>query len=398
MTTLEALTYDSKTFLFCMGIFGLLMAAMSYSTAQTIRGNIFGLRDWSKGMLFMGISFFLFHLRGIAPDILTYFLANAVILITPPYLVRAYSKFFNVVVPKRWLQTFVIPPLICIWGIYLLELPYHYLIPVVCIPTAIVGLRGTWIVLRNAPLKELHAAWVSAAGTGLFSLALMARSIKSFFDADSVALTTSSGMQFGFLVASSLVIVGASLGFILMVHHKHKKDILDSSRRDGLTGLYTRSAFYEGAIEVTANAEAETYSVVMIDIDHFKKINDTYGHAVGDVAIIQAARLIGKSVRSIDLAGRYGGEEFCILLRGCKEEEAAIFANRLVEEARNQSVRLPNGTEIKFTVSAGYVCCPSDKNKVGIDHIKALLDNADQALYQAKHSGRNQAKPGTLSS
>jgi diguanylate cyclase (GGDEF)-like protein len=130
----------------------------------------------------------------------------------------------------------------------------------------------------------------------------------------------------------------------------------------------------------------------MVDIDHFKKINDNHGHAAGDLVLAQAARRIAGAVRISDTVGRYGGEEFCVLLPGFDEQQAADVASRLVDEAARQSIRLANGATVRYTLSAGYAVGNSQPLADGPgEALVDVIERADQALYRAKHQGRNRA-------
>ena len=115
-------------------------------------------------------------------------------------------------------------------------------------------------------------------------------------------------------------------------------------------------------------------------------MNDRYGHAAGDTTLTQLGRLIAQHTRLSDLAGRYGGEEFCLLLKDCTLAEAQRVAQQLVTEAARQSVRLPGGEALHFTLSAGYA------QRQGLhESLEQVINRADQALYEAKHAGRNRA-------
>lgn len=176
-------------------------------------------------------------------------------------------------------------------------------------------------------------------------------------------------------------LVLASMGFLAVVHERQRLQALDQARRDGLTGTYTRAAFFD-----MADRLQERCAVLMLDIDHFKHVNDRFGHRGGDLTLAHAGRLMMGAVRIDDLVGRYGGEEFCILLRGCGIAEAETFAQRLVQDARSASVRLPDGRAVTYTLSAGYAAREPD------EALADAIDRADVALYRAKHRGRNRAE------
>jgi diguanylate cyclase (GGDEF)-like protein len=158
---------------------------------------------------------------------------------------------------------------------------------------------------------------------------------------------------------------------------------------DPLTGLLNRRHFFEhGQDELERAKRADVpISVIMVDVDHFKNINDQYGHLVGDQTLIEIADRIQNSLRKIDLVCRYGGEEFAILLPGTDLSQAEQIAARVWQGVVTQPI-MKAGVEIAVGISLGVANKGLDKN-VSID---TLLDNADQALYAAKQAGRNQVK------
>ncbi|KHK65656.1 MULTISPECIES: sensor domain-containing diguanylate cyclase [Pseudomonas] len=157
------------------------------------------------------------------------------------------------------------------------------------------------------------------------------------------------------------------------------------SSTDRLTGLYNRG-HWEGSLKA-AYARHQRYgnalSLVMLDIDHFKQVNDTYGHQAGDKVIEQVAALLHEHVRESDVAGRYGGEEFGVVLSDTDKAGARIFAERLRQAVEQLWVQY-NGQDIRFTISLGVADLSAPAN----DHAE-LIARADQALYTSKKTGRN---------
>ncbi len=155
---------------------------------------------------------------------------------------------------------------------------------------------------------------------------------------------------------------------------------------DGLTGLINHRHFQEKADTELARAAryAEPVSVLLFDIDHFKKVNDTYGHPAGDSVLKQVARILKEAVRTSDIAARYGGEEFVSLLVNTDLEGARVMAERIRSSIEKNKFVL-DGKNIPVTVSVGYSSFPADGKEKGV-----LIEKADQALYYAKGHGRNQ--------
>lgn len=157
------------------------------------------------------------------------------------------------------------------------------------------------------------------------------------------------------------------------------------SSTDCLTGLYNRG-HWEQSLKA-AHARNLRYgnatSLVMLDIDHFKRVNDTYGHQAGDEVIKQVARLVREQVRDSDVAGRYGGEEFGVVLPDTDKASARIFAERLRQAVEGLDVVF-EGQRIRFTISLGV----ADTSQPSSSHAE-LIAWADHALYASKHGGRN---------
>lgn len=158
---------------------------------------------------------------------------------------------------------------------------------------------------------------------------------------------------------------------------------LDSIRRlalfDGLTGVLNRRGFFQ----VAERLEGER-ATLMLDIDHFKRINDTYGHASGDEVLREIAARIQLALRGDDLVGRYGGEEFAVVLPDVGLGVAVVVAQRLRHQINATPVVLADGTEVVVTASIGVA--------VGEQELGALLDIADRGLYMAKRQGRDRVE------
>ena len=167
-----------------------------------------------------------------------------------------------------------------------------------------------------------------------------------------------------------------------------KEKLQEQANHDPMTNLYNRRYFYAIATDILnlAHRENNALSIMMIDIDLFKQVNDTYGHAVGDMTIKKLAKIMQIHTRKSDIIARLGGEEFAILLPNTDLEGAKKIALNLKNIVEKSSIKLDNNQSLKFTISIG-VALFND-----FDTIDTALSRADQALYQAKENGRNQVK------
>ncbi|MFA5089720.1 MAG: GGDEF domain-containing protein [Candidatus Omnitrophota bacterium] len=163
------------------------------------------------------------------------------------------------------------------------------------------------------------------------------------------------------------------------------KGVQELSITDSLTGMFNRRYYLERYNEEIARASKFKYnfSCLMLDIDHFKHYNDHYGHLVGDAILRELSATIKENIRQIDLLGRYGGEEFSILLTETGKEDARFVAERIRQAVESRRIKVYD-EELNVTLSIGIAAFPADGKDT-----QALIEHADSALYMAKEAGRN---------
>ena len=162
--------------------------------------------------------------------------------------------------------------------------------------------------------------------------------------------------------------------------------ISDMANTDFLTGARNRRSFYKEIDQYMEECKSsgEEFTIAMIDIDHFKNVNDTYGHDVGDIAIKELVRLITENIKGLDIVARFGGEEFCVLLKNIDKSSAVEIFVRLRLKVANNVINI-NNNKIQYTISTGLTFdCD--------EGVEEMLNQADMALYNAKNSGRNRVE------
>jgi diguanylate cyclase (GGDEF)-like protein len=186
-----------------------------------------------------------------------------------------------------------------------------------------------------------------------------------------------------------ILFVGGS-GFLLLMKEEADLHIRDLAYFDSLTGLLNRRHFLEEA-EIFFGRHSryeEAISVLFLDIDHFKSVNDAYGHKFGDRVLKDFAALVRKSVRSSDLCCRYGGEEFVIMLSNTVEEKAVAVGKRIQSAMRLSE--FPPNTDFAYTVSIGiFFAVPSIEKG---DSLESFIEKSDLAMYRAKNNGRDRVE------
>jgi diguanylate cyclase len=241
----------------------------------------------------------------------------------------------------------------------------------------VVGMVGGSLVSYSA-----HRGMTITAMLGV----LLPITLWLFFQPGQIAL--------GLAVASTLFMAGALRGTrvlnsamqgnLLLGHElKMANRIADHiARTDELTGINNRRAFMELGEQTTrlCQRQRQPLSALLLDVDHFKQINDTYGHSAGDLVLKQIGSLMAQQFRAADVCGRIGGEEFAVLLADTDTQAATSVANKFRQEVANATLQW-QGHTLQVTVSIGVASHNAD--------LGTLLQRADAAMYQAKNSGRN---------
>lgn len=199
-------------------------------------------------------------------------------------------------------------------------------------------------------------------------------------DAVSPSTGGSQGQSFNLLVVAVLSLMALAAAALVSNawHRPASAELAAMAWSDGLTGLANRRRLNHDLI--SGERHVGTTAVIMIDVDHFKSVNDSFGHRRGDEVLCTIGNMLADQVRHDDIVYRYGGEEFCILLHDSSTEVAGAVADRIVAAARQ--IQLPDGDHV--TVSVGVAESTQDG-------LHAALESADQALFEAKGLGRDQA-------
>ncbi len=346
-----------------------------------------GVRLWALGLVLNAVTHLLFALRGRIPDLLSVVVGNAVLVGVYLSMLAAVLQFQGRALPRR--LTLALPLLmagcmallldsysarVVVAGLLLSSMNL-WLLSCLITRWKTMGGRGAWLVVGALGFQTL-----------VFALRIGLVGISSWVGAE---LMQSSAVQTVTFMSTFAVVLVASMGFVFMARDRADEDNRRLAAVDSLTGVANRRAVIAALDRDVARSirTHEPMALMMVDIDHFKNVNDRYGHPVGDKVLCSVVDVLRERVRSQDLVGRYGGEEFMVLLPDTTAKGGYLLAQQLCEAV--QAVHLEHeGQSIPVTVSIGLY---GGRLQPG-DHWDMLISAADRALYEAKDRGRNRVE------
>ena len=368
---------DVQTMLIVMLMSCVLMATVLwFAFAGRFRD---GLAKWTTSLWAQGLAWLLFAGYGLLPNVLSVAAANGLLALTWSFQLAAIQEFGRRPV-THWLLW---APAAAIFALFLtLTDDRQWQLTASSLLYGAANLLITVAVLRERPPHILRARWLLA---GCYAIAATTLILTAWLTPGAVEAAPTANSYHGFLyLGTYALIVAGSFAYLLL--HKERSDE-ESSRlatTDPLTGVFNRRTFIELAEQELARSRraGTPLALMMLDLDHFKRVNDTYGHLAGDDVLVSFTQLVKDCVRRGDLVVRYGGEEFCVLLPATTLSAATALADRIRATCAAQQL---TAKAFKVTVSIGLTAYSGT-----IDATLAnLLARADEALYIAKDEGRN---------
>ena len=352
-----------------------------------------GLGHWAAALMVNAIGHLLIMLRGLAPDILSVVLGNVLLACVFVGMIAAIYQFQGR--PAPWLLLLAAPVMVAVFvSMFMDNFPAR-----AGFVGLVIGLQAIWALA--ATLERRHATvgrgqWLLVAGLALEALVLGGRSVLTVALPDSAtSILQGSVLQTVTFMATFSVVLVSSVGFVFMSRDRSDESNRIMAALDPLTGVANRRSLIS-ALDRDVSRAIRTHqpiALMMVDIDHFKHVNDRYGHPAGDEVLCSVVSVLRQRVRAQDLVGRYGGEEFMVLLPDTDLVGAEQLARELckaVEESRCLAQGAgPEGVEV--TVSIGVFGGHLESG----DSWDMLIAAADRALYEAKNNGRNRVEVAT---
>jgi diguanylate cyclase (GGDEF)-like protein len=355
---------------------------LAYATGRFERWPLW----WGASNLLLGFGCFGVALRDIAPDFVSVGLANSLTLAGYVALLIAIRVFADERINFLYYGVFVIVgslPAFLIFDGGASYLPrIAYLSIIFCCCDLAIMREGLRLVRR----EKLVSGWIlvglflptALIFAGRAVLALMGR-----LDGDS--LFDRGGPDQWLALTAAVFICLRGITIVLMASERSRNKLIELAHHDPLTGAMNRSGLADafGRLEVQPLATAASLSVFLIDIDHFKTLNDTHGHAVGDRILLLFVHAARAQLRAGDIVARQGGDEFVVVLERTAIGDSVHIAER-IRAAFRDAVRREAGLDILPTLSIGIT-----EGRAGRDGLETLLQEADEAVYRAKRDGRD---------
>ena len=374
--------FDLRVFILINGVMGCLMALVLFSQSRSYPKSIQGLREWSIGYLLAFLSTVLFGLQNTLHPLITVGLSNVLLLLTGGYLLAGTSALHNRPLPRWFFQTLLgIAVPVFAW-LSTNTTYYHYRLILICLAMPTLLLWQAVIIGRFGDRKL--GANLSLVVLIALSAVMLARAYTAATSLLPIGLYANSPMQAIYLGSLNFGLLLSAIGAILMASERLHHELGQLASKDSLTNAYTRRALFElGENEIArCKRQGTPLAALMLDLDHFKRINDDHGHQVGDQVLIYFAQRVQSVLRRPAILGRYGGEEFLVLLPDTGRADALLAAERIRQSHTGQT-----GLPV-CTVSIGVACLGDPQT----DSLPALIGRADAALYCAKEMGRNRVE------
>jgi diguanylate cyclase (GGDEF)-like protein len=374
----------TTSFIFFLVSLGLFTVALS--SLAVVDTNVIGARWLAASTLVDFIRTFLQGLFGSAPKFITVFLANE-LNIASFALMFLGLRWFIVRTPfRRWGFAGFIAADMALYAILFHQGNRHWTYNAAAFPLLVMGIALMWMLLRQRDTRFVIPSRLTATFLGIYTLVLTYRCRLSMHGFSRLAADTpwDDPAWMYSMLALMLMSYCLLLMYVVFAVVEMHSSATYAAGIDPLTGALNRRAWIKHASRELARCErrAQSVAVIAIDLDNFKRVNDTYGHGGGDVVLCAFVDLVKEQLRPEDMIARLGGEEFALLLPGMDTLDAARAADDLRHSLEQMRVHY-DGRMIQITASAGVTAMQPG------DSLEAMLKRADSLLYRAKSEGRN---------
>lgn len=340
---------------------------------------------WIASLIIQALTWILFAAQGKITPLMSVVLATTMLSLSWAMLTDAFCQFFEFRIKRYWiyLPSFI-TLIVMFWNLDSLA------------NRNIAGglifsmqfFAAAWLIFSRTDKRKGLRMFIGITAV-VMSVMYLIRGVMAFYDPNSIPiLSVSSPFQTATFLIGDAARLAFSFGFLLLFEAQRSEELVRLASIDSLTEAFNRRTFMEMAERELARAKryGQPLGLMFLDVDHFKAVNDTYGHPAGDLVLREFKLVAERCLRQQDVLGRYGGEEFCVLLPDTNHAGALVLAERMRQEIEKTMLCLPDGQSLRVTVSIGVSTIAQRLDELTI---RKLIEKADLALYQAKQQGRN---------
>lgn len=371
---------DPRTVILLTGVMSGLMSLVLYVLKRTYPASIRGLGQWSAALLVLFVGGLMVAARGQLPDLVS-ISVSSLLLWCGLYLAYVGTQHFFGITPRVWPWMTLIIGLTLVQAWFTVVDPYYYMRMVLTtVVTAFLSGMHAYAIFRQRSITFARALAISVL---LFLCAIQLMRLVTAHGVsfpDNAEFFDASTAQVIYITSFSFTVLLFSISLVLMATDRLRTELEHLATHDSLTNALTRrhmNEFCEQELE-RCRRHGRSVAVLLMDLDHFKVVNDTYGHHTGDRALVNFVTKVNAALRRPDQLGRFGGEEFVAILPETSLEEAVSVAERIREFCAEAD------PEPYCTVSIGVTTNQKDS-----DTLETLMKRADAAMYRAKANGRN---------
>jgi diguanylate cyclase (GGDEF)-like protein len=371
----------TNSFTIISAAFGLLCGFLFFVLRSSFPREINGLTEWGWSCLLMVLAAIGYITRDVLPVFFYIYLPNLLVAVGVMAMHRSLRLFGKMPTRELPLVGLLVAAAVALgWATFIVDDYRMRVIVVSGLFTVLFAACGDTISRYRV---KRFPEWFTCATYASTATIMAARCVSVLLEQEDLTLQNDTSAIHDLYFASfPFALVAMTLGFLLMINRALQRRLESQALHDPMSGAYRRHAFLDMLDREIAVSRRQgcLLSVLMMDLDDFKAINDTHGHLVGDKVIADFASTVTHLLRRKDVIGRYGGEEFAVMLPQTGIEMGMAIAERIRSRIIESSLEgLP-----RYTTSIGVACLSKDHPDMA-----ALLDAADKALYSAKHAGKN---------
>jgi len=381
---------DAKTIFVLTGMFSGLISVVFFSIHRGVYAVVNGVLSFAWAYALFTLFALLLLMRGLVHPLISVVLADTALCLAVLLIADGTSRLKNLPIQHgiyRWYLSFCLVAFIY----FTFLAPSFSARVMVTIFSTVIIFSWVLVMLSRQPFRTWRLGeWVVSVSLLISVMAAILRALTALLNTESpsaMSILSYQGVQAHYLTINLLATVFIAFGLIVMTQDNLRRDLERLASYDALTGVLTRRVILDLLDKSMAKVSrtGQPLAVMMIDLDHFKRINDNYGHSVGDSVLEKIITAVESVLRKDTYIGRYGGEEFLIVMPDTSHEQLLEVSERIRQAAAKTLIRHQQST-IQCTISVGALIIDASN----VDGLSDPVTQADKALYQAKQQGRNQ--------